>query len=90
MVSNKKQVTPNIMNTPGSNSSTEVKPMNLPVVLSQLINSLDRELGAVAKAGAEAFALRDLVRADAALKFSTRLAEYRRVTQELLDYYHRK
>jgi hypothetical protein len=44
----------------------------------------------VAKAGADAFAQRDLARADAALKFTARLSEYRQLSQELLDYYRRK
>jgi hypothetical protein len=65
-------------------------PMNLPAALGILILSLDRELEVLAKAGADAFAARDLVRADAALKFSGRLSEYRQLSQELLDYYRRK
>ena len=65
-------------------------PMNLPSALTHLIQSLDRELEVVAKAGADAFASRDLARADAALKFSGRLNEYRQMSQELLDYYRRK
>ena len=64
--------------------------MNLPAALSVLLASLDREMEVVAKAGADAFAQRDLGRADAALKFSARLSEYRNVSQELLDYYKRK
>ena len=47
-------------------------------------------LEVVAKAGADAFALRDLGRADAALKFSARLADYKQMSQELLEYYRRK
>jgi hypothetical protein len=65
-------------------------PMNLPAALSLLIVSLDREMEVVAKAGADAFAQRDLARADAALKFTARLSEYRQLSQELLDYYRRK
>lgn len=73
-----------------ANAARPVQPMNLPAALSQLIASLDREMEVVAKAGADAFALRDLGRADAALKFSSRLSEYRQMSQELLDYYRRK
>jgi hypothetical protein len=73
-----------------ANASRPAQPMNLPAALAQLIASLDREMEVVAKAGADAFALRDLGRADAALKFSSRLSEYRQMSQELLDYYRRK
>ncbi|HEY9756293.1 MAG TPA: hypothetical protein V6C97_14090 [Oculatellaceae cyanobacterium] len=73
-----------------ANAARPAQPMNLPAALSQLIASLDREMEVVAKAGADAFALRDLGRADAALKFSSRLSEYRQMSQELLDYYRRK
>jgi hypothetical protein len=73
-----------------ANASRTAQPMNLPAALSLLIASLDREMEVVAKAGADAFALRDLGRADAALKFSSRLSEYRQMSQELLDYYRRK
>ena len=66
------------------------QPINLPAALNLLIQSLDREMEVVAKAGADAFALRDLGRADAALKFSARLADYRQTSQELLEYYRRK
>jgi hypothetical protein len=65
-------------------------PVNLPAALTLLIQSLEREMEVVAKAGADAFALRDLGRADAALKFSARLADYRQISQELLEYYRRK
>jgi hypothetical protein len=65
-------------------------PVNLPAALSQLIASLEREMEVVAKAGADAFALRDLGRADAALKFSARLDNYKQISQELLEYYRRK
>jgi hypothetical protein len=68
----------------------QAAPMNLPAALSLLIQSLEREMEVVAKAGADAFALRDLGRADAALKFSARLADYKQISQELLEYYRRK
>ncbi|HEY9715060.1 MAG TPA: hypothetical protein V6C72_16440, partial [Chroococcales cyanobacterium] len=60
---------------------------NLGDVLQALVTCLDRELEVVAKAGADAFAQRDLNRADAALKFSERLTDFRSVAQELLSYY---
>lgn len=63
---------------------------SFPVALSNMISSLDRELEIVAKAGADAFAQRDLTRADAALKFSGRLTEFRNIALELLEYYKRK
>ncbi len=65
-------------------------PMNLPAALGMLITALDRELQVIAKAGSEAFAAGDIARADAAVKFSGRLGEYRKLSQELLDYYRRK
>jgi hypothetical protein len=68
----------------------QAAPVNLPAALSLLIQSLEREMEVVAKAGADAFALRDLGRADAALKFSARLADYKQMSQELLEYYRRK
>ena len=74
----------------GIGQAKPAQALNLPATLSLLIASLDREMEVVAKAGADAFALRDLGRADAALKFSSRLAEYRQMSQELLDYYRRK
>ena len=77
-------------NAAAANAARPTQPMNLPAALSLLIASLDREMEVVAKAGADAFALRDLGRADAALKFSSRLSEYRQMSQELLDYYRRK
>lgn len=77
-------------NQQGANQAMNQQPMNLPAALTILITSLDRELEVVAKAGADAFAARDLARADAALKFSGRLNEYRQMSQELLDYYRRK
>jgi hypothetical protein len=52
--------------------------------------SIDKELEVVAKAGADAFNSKEFARADAALKFSARLNDYRKVSQELLDYYRRK
>lgn len=55
--------------------------------LSQLVMALDRELEIVAKAGADAFAQKDLGRADAAIKFSARLNEFRGTAIELLEYY---
>jgi len=64
--------------------------VSFPVALSMLIPTLDRELEVVAKAGMDAFSQRDLVRADAALKFSGRLSEFRALALELLDYYKRK
>lgn len=65
-----------------------LSPENFHNVLSVLIQCLDKELEAVAKAGADAFAARDLSRADAALKFSGRLTDFRAVARELLSYYH--
>lgn len=65
-----------------------LSPENFHNVLSALIQCLDKELEAVAKAGADAFAARDLSRADAALKFSGRLTDFRAVARELLSYYH--
>ncbi|MDR3613455.1 MAG: hypothetical protein P4L53_07805 [Candidatus Obscuribacterales bacterium] len=65
-------------------------PMNLPAALSILLMSIDKELEVVAKAGADAFNSKEFARADAALKFSARLNDYRKVSQELLDYYRRK
>jgi hypothetical protein len=65
-------------------------PTTFPAALSLLLGTLDRELAVVAKAGADAFAARDLTRADAALKFSGRLTEFRALAQELLEYYKRR
>lgn len=76
-----------------SESETQKKnvtAMNLSGALDLLISALDHELEIIAKAGAEAFSHRDLARADAALRFSGRLSEYRKMSQELLDYYRRK
>jgi hypothetical protein len=64
--------------------------VSFPVALSMLLPTLDRELEVVAKAGMDAFSQRDLVRADAALKFSGRLSEFRALALEILDYYKRK
>lgn len=64
--------------------------MSFPAALSQMLATLDRELAVVAKAGADAFAQRDLIRADAALKFSGRLTEFRTLAHELLEYYKRR
>jgi hypothetical protein len=58
--------------------------------LAQFIMSLDRELEVVAKAGSDAFARKDLQRADAALKFSGKLTEFRNMATELLEYYKRR
>jgi hypothetical protein len=69
---------------------TPTGPMNLPAALNILLMSIDKELEVVAKAGADAFNSKEFARADAALKFSARLNEYRKVSQELLDYYRRK
>jgi hypothetical protein len=71
-------------------SSPTTGPMNLPAALSILLISIDKELEVVAKAGADAFNAKEFARADAALKFSARLNDYRKVSQELLDYYRRK
>jgi hypothetical protein len=71
------------------NSRTDPS-MSFPAALSLLLSTLDRELEVVAKAGADAFAARDLTRADAALKFSGRLTEFRSVAHELLEYYKRR
>ena len=65
-------------------------PMSFPAALSLLLGTLDKELEVVAKAGMDAFSQRDLVRADAALKFSGRLSEFRALVLEILDYYKRK
>lgn len=70
---------------PGANPN-----VSFPVALSMLLPTLDRELEVVAKAGMDAFSQRDLVRADAALKFSGRLSEFRTLALEILDYYKRK
>ena len=64
--------------------------MSFSNALVQIVGALDRELEIVAKAGADAFAQKDLSRADAALKFSGRLTEFRRMAQEFLEYYKRK
>jgi hypothetical protein len=69
---------------------TPAGPMNLPAALNILLMSIDKELEVVTKAGAEAFNAKEFARADAALKFSARLNDYRNVSQELLDYYRRK
>jgi hypothetical protein len=70
--------------------ATPTGPMNLPAALNILLMSIDKELEVVAKAGADAFNSKEFARADAALKFSARLSDYRKVSQELLDYYRRK
>jgi len=71
-------------------SAPPTGPMNLPASLNILLMSIDKELEVVAKAGADAFNAKEFARADAALKFSARLNDYRKVSQELLDYYRRK
>ena len=58
--------------------------------LAQMLAALDRELEIVAKAGSDAFSQKDLARADAALKFSERLTEFRKTANQLLDYYRRR
>ncbi len=63
------------------------RPANFPEALSALLSCLDQELEIVAKAGSDAFAQRDLARADAALKFSGRLTEFRTLARELYEYY---
>jgi hypothetical protein len=65
-------------------------PANFPDSLSHMLTFLDKELDVVHKAGSDAFAARDLARADAALKFSSRLQEFRDFARELLDYYRVK
>ncbi|HEY9716721.1 MAG TPA: hypothetical protein V6C69_04600 [Trichormus sp.] len=77
---------------PGQQPQQAVPNQNVsfPVALSMLLPTLDRELEVVAKAGMDAFSQRDLVRADAALKFSGRLSEFRALALEILDYYKRK
>lgn len=74
----------------GSAPPAREQPISFPAALSLLVGTLDRELEVVAKAGADAFAQRDLARADAALKFSGRLTEFRVMAHELLEYYRRK
>ncbi len=64
-----------------------VRPATFPEALSALLSTLDKELEVVAKAGSDAFAQRDLARADAALKFSGRLSEFRTLARELWEYY---
>lgn len=64
-----------------------VRPATFPEALSALLATLDQELEVVAKAGSDAFAQRDLARADAALKFSGRLNEFRTLARELWEYY---
>jgi hypothetical protein len=64
-----------------------VRPATFPEALSALLTTLDQELEVVAKAGSDAFAQRDLARADAALKFSGRLSEFRTLARELWEYY---
>jgi hypothetical protein len=66
------------------------KSQSFPEALSGLLVSLDRELEVVAKAGSDAFNQRDLARADAALKFSARLSDFRDIAREILDYYRIK
>lgn len=63
------------------------RPATFPEALSALLACLDQELEVVAKAGSDAFAQRDLARADAALKFSGRLTEFRTLARELHEYY---
>lgn len=63
------------------------RPATFPEALSALLSTLDQELEVVAKAGSDAFAQRDLARADAALKFSGRLNEFRTLARELWEYY---
>ncbi|CAN5572951.1 hypothetical protein BH10CYA1_BH10CYA1_21680 [soil metagenome] len=63
------------------------KPASFSEALSALLGCLDQELEVVAKAGSDAFAQRDLARADAALKFSGRLTEFRTLARELHEYY---
>jgi len=63
------------------------RPATFPEALSALLSCLDQELEVVAKAGSDAFAQRDLARADAALKFSGRLTEFRTLARELYEYY---
>ena len=58
--------------------------------LTNLLDALERELEIVAKAGSDAFSQKDLARADAALKFSARLTEFKATAAELLEYYKRK
>ncbi|HEY9677940.1 MAG TPA: hypothetical protein V6C76_08015 [Drouetiella sp.] len=64
-----------------------VRPATFPEALGALLATLDAELESVAKAGSDAFAQRDLARADAALKFSGRLNEFRTLARELFEYY---
>ncbi|HEY9733196.1 MAG TPA: hypothetical protein V6C89_14860 [Drouetiella sp.] len=64
-----------------------VRPATFSEALSALLSTLDQELEVVAKAGSDAFAQRDLARADAALKFSGRLSEFRTFARELWEYY---
>ncbi|MBS1953028.1 MAG: hypothetical protein JST89_02520 [Cyanobacteria bacterium SZAS-4] len=63
------------------------RPATFSEALSALLSCLDQELEVVAKAGSDAFAQRDLARADAALKFSGRLTEFRTLARELHEYY---
>ncbi len=63
------------------------RPATFPEALKALLACLDQELEVVAKAGSDAFAQRDLARADAALKFSGRLTEFRTLARELHEYY---
>ncbi len=63
------------------------RPANFTEALSALLSCLDQELEIVARAGSDAFAQRDLARADAALKFSGRLTEFRTLARELYEYY---
>ena len=76
--------------TPTAQNLAQAGPMNLPAALNMLLMSIDKELEVVSKAGADAFNAKDFSRADAALKFSSRLGDYRKISQELLDYYRRK
>jgi len=65
-------------------------PVSFANSLYLMLGALDRELEIVAKAGSDAFAQKDLARADAALKFSERLTEFRKNAQHLMDYYRRR
>jgi hypothetical protein len=81
------------MNQIRTSGQGQMKPdaqMSFSNALIQLVSALDRELEIVAKAGSDAFAQKDLARADAALKFSGRLTDFRQTAQELLEYYKRK
>ncbi len=73
--------------TPPPQYQQPQRPANFPEALSALLSCLDQELEIVAKAGSDAFAQRDLARADAALKFSGRLTEFRTLARELYEYY---